>query len=137
MAGPLPLPTKLGEVIEQDGYSLSALTVEDPSTPDAMFYEPTPGTRLVAIEYVVGNVSAKPFTFYQIFATVVDSEGFRYEAESAAMASYDGVEMAELAPGESVRGWGAYELGERAKPAYLEYAFDMYGGMALQVSLAD
>jgi len=44
-APPEAVPSKLGDVVELGGYSLSAVTVEDPTTP-GMLYEPQPGIKV-------------------------------------------------------------------------------------------
>jgi len=43
-----------------------------------MFYEPTPGFKLVAVEIVVGNVSGEMFTANPLSAMLVDANGFVY-----------------------------------------------------------
>lgn len=138
-----PLPTntsapqmpRLGETLEKDGYSLLALAVEDPATPDTIFYDPEPGMKLIAVQFVVGNVSVESASVNPLNSKVVDTEGFSYEAELAALADHDQIATATIGPGEKVRGWVAYELPEGASPAYLKYEFGVFTGPTLQVGL--
>ena len=122
----------LGEVADDSGYSLSALTVEDPATRPGVLYEPQAGKKPVAVEFIVGNVSGEQFSTSWYDATLVDAEGFAYRAEGGVV---DGVlESLDLNPGEKVRGWSGFIIPEDSTPASLKYEFDYK--LMLQVRLA-
>lgn len=126
-APPAALPSKLGDVVELGGYSLSATTVEDPTTP-GMFYEPIPGFKLVAVEIVVGNVSGEMFTANPLSAMLVDANGFVYRPE---LAGRDGqLELMDLNPGEKVKGWVAFIIPDSATPASIK--FELPGDAIIQ-----
>jgi hypothetical protein len=119
-------------LVEQDGYSLSAVTVEDPATRPGMFYEPEEGKKLVAVELIVGNVSGETFSSNVLNATLVDTAGFLYAAEFSS-AVEDGLELLDVSPGERVRGWVGFVVPRDAIPASLKY--DFRGSTVLQVGL--
>jgi hypothetical protein len=129
---PEPQPVYLGDLVEQYGYMLSAIAVEDPTTP-GMFYEPESGKKLVAIEVIVGNASGETLSVNPLNATLVDSEGFTYQTE---LAGRDGqIVTVDLGPGEKARGWIAFEVPEGAIPASIKYAVETFGSRVLQASL--
>ena len=129
---PAPQPLYLGDVVQQYGYLLSALTVEDSTTP-GMFYEAEPGKKLVAVEVIIGNVSGELLDVNPLYATLVDSEGFIYQPELAAR---DGqIVTANLSPGEKAKGWIAFEMPEGAAAASIKYAVEAFGDEILQASL--
>jgi hypothetical protein len=124
---PAALPSKLGDVVEQSGYSLSCVTVEDPTAP-GMFYKPTPGVKLVGVEIVVGNVSAEQFSANSLGAMLVDADGFVYRTE---LGGRDGeLELVDLNPGEKVRGWVAFAIPESATTASIK--FEIPGKIIIQ-----
>lgn len=127
-----PLVTHLGDVVEQYGYSLSALTVEDPATRPGIFYEPEAGKKLVAVEFVVGNVSGETFSSNVLYTTLVDAGGFLYGAESSLVEG--SLELLDVNPGERVRGWAGFVIPQDATPASLKYEFHG-SGEVLQVGL--
>jgi hypothetical protein len=129
---PEPQPLYLGDIVEQYGYLLSAVTVEDPTTP-GMFYEPESGKKLVAVEIVVGNVSGETLSVNPLNATLLDSEGFTYEPELAGREGQ--IVTIDLNPGEKARGWIAFEVPEEATIASIKYAVETFGSKVLQTSL--
>lgn len=129
---PTPPPaTYLGDLVELDGYSLSAVTVEDPATRPGIFYEPQPGKKLVAVEFIVGNVAGDQFSSNVLRATLVDNDGFLYGAETGQVE--DQMELLDVNPGERVRGWTAFFIPEGSQPAVLKYEFR---GIVLEVGLS-
>jgi hypothetical protein len=126
---------KLGETLQQGGYSLSATTVEDPATP-GMFYKPETGKKLVAVEIIVGNVSvAKNLDVNALYATLIDKEGFTYKAELGSRDEQ--IETVQLAQGEKVRGWVAFKVPEATVARNIKYNMTGYSGPELQVELAE
>ena len=83
-----PRLPKLGEATEQEGYSLSALQVEDPAKPSSYFetYDAEKGMRLVAVEFVIGNVSGALISVNPYNAVLIDSDGFLYRSSLGARA---------------------------------------------------
>lgn len=130
-AGALP---KLGDVVEQFGYSLSAITVEDPATP-GMFYEAREGYKLVAVEIIVGNVSSDALSVNPLYAYLVDSDGFVYTVE---LGGRDGqIATTDLNAGEKVRGWVAFTIPENATPASIKYEVGVFSGRYLRTGLSE
>ena len=130
---PEPQSLYLGDIVEQDGYLLSAITVEDPTAP-GMFYEPESGKKLVAAQVIVGNVSGETLDVNPLYATMVDGEGFVYQPE---LAGRDGqIITVGLGPGEKAEGWIAFEIPEEATAASIKYATEVFGDSFLQASLA-
>lgn len=133
-----PEPTKipeLGEVATAFGYSLSALKVEDPASKPGIFYEPEDGKKLIGVEFIVGNISGETVSTNVLYATLVDSEGFAYGAESGAVE--DSITLLDITPGERVSGWAGFIIPEEANPASLKYAINGSSDEVLQVSLSE
>ena len=131
---PEPQLLHLGEVAQQYGYLLSAMAVEDPATRPGLFYEPEEGKKLVAVEFIVGNVSGETFSSNVLYATLIDAEGFAYGAESGAVE--DSIELLDLTPGEKARGWAGFIVPQDAVPASFKYAIRGSSSKVLQVGLA-
>jgi hypothetical protein len=129
---PEPQPLYLGDIVERYGYLLSAITVEDPTTP-GMFYEPESGKKLIAVEIIVGNVSGEALSVNPLYATLVDSGGFIYQPELAGREGQ--IVTVDLSPGEKARGWIAFEVPEEATVASIKYAVETFGSKVLQASL--
>ncbi len=129
---PQPQPLYLGDVVEQYGYLLLAIMVEDPTTP-GMFYQAKEGYKLVAVEIIVGNVSGETLSVNPLYATLVDNEGFVYQPELAGREGQ--ILTVNLRSGEKARGWVAFEVPEGATVAGIKYAVDPFGGKVLQTSL--
>ena len=129
---PEPQPLYLGDVVEQYEYLLSAVAVEDPTTP-GMFYEPEAGKKLMAVEIIVGNVSGEALSVNPLYATLLDSEGFAYQPELAGRDRQ--IVTVYLSPGEKARGWIAFEVPEGAIAASIKYAVDAFGSKVLRTSL--
>lgn len=127
----------LGQADEQHGYSLTAVQVEDPALP-GMFYEPRPGTKLVAVEIIVGNVDAEPLSTNPLYTILVDAQGFVYTAELGGRDSQqDGqLDCIDLNKGEKVRGWIAFEVPSDAILHSLKYQVELFEDRYLRAGLA-
>jgi hypothetical protein len=122
----------LGDLVEQEGYSLVAVTVEDPA-PAGLLYTPTEGTKLVAVEVVIGNVSGERVTVNALSSTLVDSDGFAHQAE---LAGRDGqIDLVDLKPGERVKGWIAFEIPEDVTPNIFKYEVSSFPSISLETKL--
>jgi hypothetical protein len=110
--------SRLGDLVEQDGYSLAAMEVEDPASP-GILYQATPGLKLVAVDMIVGNVDAGEITVNALRTYLVDSDGYVYTAELAGTDNQ--IELVDLGPDERVRGKVAFEVPEDAVPAAIKY----------------
>lgn len=127
-----PQEANLGDLFELDGYSLVALTVEDPAPP-GLIYSPTEGTKLVAVEIVVGNVSGERITVNVLNATLLDVDGFTYVPELAGRDNQ--LILVDLEPGERVKGWAAFEVPEGTVPASVKYEASGFPEIVLQSNL--
>jgi len=132
---PLASSAGLGQVAKQDGYSLSAVTLEDPTKPDIAMYEPSAGLRLLAVELVLGSESGNTVKVNPLYSILVDSQGREYEPVLGRMADHNDVELTDLAAGQELRGWVAFEVPEGVSPAFLRYTFDLFKGPTVQVGL--
>jgi hypothetical protein len=126
-----PTLSKLGDVVEQDGYSLTAITVEDPAKP-GMFFTAVKGMRLVAVEIVIANVSGEQINTNPLYSTMVDGNGFLYGAEM--MGRNGQMEMVELNKGEKVKGWVSFLIPSDATLEGIK--FNMAGNITLETGLA-
>ena len=124
---------KLGDVVEQFGYSLSATSVEDPAPP-GMLYDPKQGLKLVAVEIVVGNISGDQITVNPLNAILVDAGGFLYAPE---LAGRDGqIELVDLTPGLKAKGWVAFSIPEDAVPTGIKYLVEPFSSAFLHAGLS-
>jgi hypothetical protein len=100
-------------------------------------YEPTPGTRLVAVEFELGCL-AGAHQFGPQLTKLVDSRGKTYDRVPRAMADHEDMAVTNLHAGERIRGWLAFEVPEGAEPASLVYGFTGYVTVdTLQVGLSE
>ncbi len=123
----------LGDKVEMGGYSLTAISVEDPAKKPGMFYKAETGKKLVAVELVVANISGDTLSANPLGASLNDSDGFSYALELVGVDNQ--LAATNLNQGEKVQGWVAFKIPENAKPASLKYATSMFGGITLQASL--
>jgi hypothetical protein len=124
---------KLGDVVENFGYSLTAVSVEDPATP-GMFYTAKKGYKLVAVEIVLGNVSgSEALSVNPLYTYLIDSNGFVYEAELGG--KDDQIATSDLATGEKSKGWVAFTIPENATPVSVKYATKIFSGNYLYTGL--
>jgi hypothetical protein len=110
--------SRLGDLVEQDGYSLVAMEVDDPASP-GILYQAAPGLKLVAVDMIVGNVNAREITVNALRTYLVDSDGYVYTAELGGINNQ--IELVDLGPDERVRGGVAFEVPEDALPAAIKY----------------
>ena len=129
---PTPQLAKLGDVVEQDGYSLSAVAIEDPTQPSRL-YKAEADKKLVAIEVVVGNVSGKKISVNPYNATLVDSDGFSYRPELGGRD--DQIALVDLNPGERVKGWIAFKVPPEATPQSIKYEVSGFPDIVLQTGV--
>lgn len=129
-----PAMAKLGETAEVAGMSLSATQVADPATP-SIIYEPTAGTRLVAVEVIVGNVSSTdPVNVNPLNFTLVDADGFTYQAELGGAENQ--IDLADLVIGEKKKGWVSFEVPEGAVLTSIKFQPNMFdSSKVVQVGL--
>jgi hypothetical protein len=130
-ASPVP-QAFLGDVVEQGGYSISAIQVEDPATPGLM-YQKQEGKRLVAVLLAVGNVSADPLSVNPFEVTLLDKDGFAYQTD---LGSRDGqLQLVTLAVGQRVRGWVAYQIPQAAVVSKVRYSVGSSSSVVLEAGL--
>lgn len=129
---PEPKDALLGELTENGFYSLVALQVEDPA-PGGVLFTPVEGKKLVGVEVIIANVADDPITINALDSTLIDTEGFAYEAEI--FGRDDMVELVELNAGERVRGWLSFVIPEEATPDRVRYDFGTFTQLILETQL--
>lgn len=132
-----PEPTempKLGDVVEQDGYSLSVVAVEEFATSGG-YHELKAGHKIIALEVVIGNISGEQFSSNLLSATLVDSEGFMYGPEMGTLESGEQMELLDINPGERVKGWIPFEVPVDTVPSSLKYEMSGYPEIVLQTGV--
>jgi len=132
-AVPKPMP-KLGELLEQGGCQLSAAAINDPAKP-GQFYKVPDGKKLVAVELIIGNVSAKEVSVNPFYASLLDADGFVYKAELGSTSDKQ-IETMKLGAGEKARGWVGFALPSNAVPKSVKYDMTGFSGPVLQVGVA-
>lgn len=137
VAGTAVESTRLGQWVEASGLAMVAHAVEDPAVGNADLYEPTPGTRLVAVELEIGCLEDS-HNFTPQEASLIDSRGRRHEPVYRAMAEHGAIPTGVITMGERVRGWLAFELPEGVTAESLEYKPNVWNRVIeLQVSLLE
>ncbi len=130
--GQSPVETFLGDTVEKDGYSLSALTVEDPASPSPLYF-PEEGKRLIAVEIVVGNISGARFGVNPLNVTLLDRQGRSYPPELGAREGQ--IATIVLDQGERVRGWVAFKMPDGAVPVALRMSKEIFSEPFLEVGI--
>ena len=125
----------MGEVIEQDGYSLVAEAVEDNASP-GILYTPTEGTKLIAVQIVVGNESGDQITVNALNSYLVDTNGYVYDAESGG-SSNEQIDLVDLNAGERVRGWVSFVVPEDAVAESIKYQISGFPLIEIQSGLSE
>jgi len=116
----------LGEASSVAGYSLSALSVVDPSQPGVL-YTPEEGLRLISIEIIVRNESgAESLSVNPLYAYLVDNYGFVYAVELGS-SDLGQIDTLDLAVGEAAKGYVTFEVPERHSALYIRYVTDYWG----------
>jgi hypothetical protein len=119
---PIIPSSKLGETVENLGYSLTVTKIEDRLSTNS-YNAPKPGYKRIAVEITLGNVSgAEPLDVFYHYANLVDSNGFVYEADSGS--GEDDLAMVTLNVGEKVKGWVYFIIPDDVTPAYIKFKID-------------
>jgi hypothetical protein len=96
--------------------------VEDRPSTDS-YNTPKPGTKTLAVEIVLSNVSgAEPLEVMTFYVNLVDSNGFVYKV--ATSFGEDELAMVTLNVGEKVKGWVYFTIPDGVTPAYIKYKID-------------
>jgi hypothetical protein len=114
---------RLGDVVENFGYSLTATAVQDPAKP-GMLYKAKNGYKLISVEIVVGNISGDQLSINPMNAYLVDMNGFVYAIELGGVDNQ--LSLADLNKGEKVKGWVAFTIPADAKPYSIKYAIETF-----------
>ncbi len=129
--------TRLGEWVEASDLAMVAHAVEDPTVPNTDLYEPTPGTRLVAVELEIGCLGDS-HNFTPQETSLIDSRGRRHEPAYRGMAEHKEIATGVISMGDRVRGWLAFELPEGVTAVSLEYKPQIWNRVIeLTVSLVE
>jgi len=136
-APPAEQPAKLGDVVEKDGCTLSAITVEDPATPNEYLTELEEGTKMIGVEIVVGCTTCESISVNPLSASLVDNEGFTYQVELGGLENFEQIATVDIGPGEKVKGWVGFAIPEANTPAYLKWEVNLFTGPTLQVGLSE
>jgi len=129
--------TRLGEWVEASDLAMVAHAVEDPAVPNTETYEPTPGTRLVAVELEIGCLGDS-HNFTPQETSLIDSRGRRHEPTYRAMAEHREIATGIISMSDRVRGWLAFELPEGVTAVGLEYKPNIWNRVIeLRVSLVE
>ena len=117
-------PSKLGETDEQYRWSLTALTVEHPSTAEIL-YTAKEGYKLVSVEIVIGNASwVGPLEVNPLVASLVDSNGYVYRVE---LGGRDGqIDTVSFNQDETAQGWVSFTIPQNSTPAYIKYEISFW-----------
>jgi len=124
---------KLGDTVEQGGYSITAAAVQDPCKP-GLIYQKKADVRIVGVQVILANVSsADALDVNPLYATLLDSEGFTYKAGVGICDSQ--IDVVKLAKGEKVKGIIGFEIPKGAKVASIKYSPGFLGTTILQTGL--
>jgi hypothetical protein len=131
---PTPSLPSLGEIVEGQGRSFTALRLEDPAEP-TWVHPLKPGNRLIAVEVAVRNGGADVLLVSPLYFVLVDTDGFVYPASVDAR---DGqIETVDLNTGSEIRGWVAFDIPAGATPESIKFMPSLLPEDTLQAGLAD
>lgn len=117
--------TYLGDYIEKDGSFFAALQIQDP-VPAPPGYALISGTRLIAVEMIVGNQSSDMFDVH--LDTGLQLIGGTRTIRIDPLLSPPGIRIRDtwLAPGERIKGWKLFGIDEESQPVALEHGNSLY-----------
>lgn len=103
----IPTPTLeleyfLGDTTHKDGYSLTALSIQDPFVPANYFPQNDKNMKFVAIEIIASNISGDPLVYTGSTAKVIDTEGFSYSS-TIIPSNEPSIFYVSLLPGERIK----------------------------------
>lgn len=135
----VPTPTRISpeqmnqQMTENAGYGMLALAFEDPAQA-AAGYQAEDGTRLVAVQVELDNVSSDDAMTVDIAnAVVTDDKGIDYTAVAGAR---DGeIAAGELNQGEKASGWIAFRVPADANLQSVTYRIGILTTVALTADL--
>jgi hypothetical protein len=127
-----PTVSYLGDVVEQAGYALAALQLQDPALPGSL-YQAQAGRRLVAVEVMLGNVAGERMLANGSSLLMRDEAGGNYQPDVLALDRSLGA--SRLDAGERVKGWVAFHLPDGARPVSVHYVFGLSPGIELAAGL--
>ena len=70
----------LEDTVSEFGYALTGVSVIDPATP-GMLYTAAEGTKLIAVEVIISNLSGDNISINPLNSTLLDQDGFTYQVE--------------------------------------------------------
>jgi hypothetical protein len=129
-----PLNAMLGDRVHYKGHLLIAVSKEDPAKAK-LSHNARAGTKLVAVELVLGCVEAERASIDPLDATLVVRGGYVFPAVTGAMADHEDLARAEIGTGEKVRGWVAFQIPEDIGLWYIKYEFDVENEIVLSSML--
>jgi hypothetical protein len=117
-----PVRSKLGEKVTADGYSLTALKVEDPAeSAYSLTYSPQNGWHLAAVQLAVANVgrtedhnNIDPLEF-----SLVDMDGYLYSAELFGRTGQ--IESGVFSLGTEYKGWVSFTIPDGVRLESVKY----------------
>jgi hypothetical protein len=85
---------------------------EDPATENNQFLQPEPGNRYVAVEVTITNPTDETESFYTLLlAELIDSQNQTWTPSIFGLSDRPSLDV-DIPPGESRRGWIAFEVPE-------------------------
>ncbi|WMT42856.1 DUF4352 domain-containing protein [Paenibacillus sp. D2_2] len=103
--------TAAGEGIETKNFKISVVSVDEPES-DNMFIAPSEGSKFVAVNLVIENISKKDYTVSSMLMFEAYQDGFSINEDITAHAikGYDKTMDGSLAAGKKIKGSLVYEL---------------------------
>ncbi|MEM3449589.1 MAG: DUF4352 domain-containing protein [Nitrososphaerota archaeon] len=97
-------------------------------------FEPQSGNKFIVIDIEVKNVYPEEKSVGTVFMYVVDGEGKRYGSSMASVGITGYFRGGTLKPGETMRGYVAFEVPATSTPKYFVYEdlIERYASIALQ-----
>ncbi len=128
-----PQLAPVGTAVEGNGYALTVLSVEDPTTPGPLF-PLLVGHKLLAAEVRIDNLSGAALLVSPLYFTLVDADGFVY---APAIRARDGeIATIELAAWQNAQGWVAFLVPDGTSLESLKVVPSEVSDFVLQSGLA-
>ena len=121
-----------GDMVEQDGFTLSAIEVSDPAKVN-QDYKIKSGKRIIAIHFAVGNTALEKLKVQPLNSAPLDDAGNAYPPEFTALDSE--IPVIELQAGEHADGWMGYSVPANANIVAFRYTVDIEAPKYVTVKL--
>lgn len=123
---------KIGDAVELDGKTITVNEVK-PYSSKNQFLTPKSGNKFVAIDVTLKNNSEDAYNYNVLEFSLQDNEDYSYTNAVSDIEPY--LTVGAIQPGQTTRGFIAYEIPETNEPVKLIYTPNFWGTKQIIVEL--